>query len=125
MAVDHLLEEEGGLAADPPAFAIAAALSVGIALVLFRVVIPRVLARPDAAERAATVGLVLSMLALASIPLLFLGPPFVLGGAGFALGLVGRTGGHRGRATVAVAAGGAVVFVGAVAYTAVATQKLV
>jgi hypothetical protein len=68
---------------------------------------------------------VLSTLALASIPLLSLGPPFVLAGAGFVLGLVGRTGGHRGRATVAVAAGGAVVFVGAVAYTAVAIQKLV
>jgi hypothetical protein len=125
MAVDHLLEEDGGFAADPPAFAIAGVLSLLLALLLFGVVVPRVLARPDSADRAATIGLVSSVLAVASIPVLFLGPPFVLGGSGVALGLLGRSGRKHGRATAAVVAGSTVVVLGAVAYTAVAIDKLV
>jgi hypothetical protein len=125
LAVDHLLEEDGGFAADPPAFAIAGVLSLLLALLLFGVVVPRVLARPDSADRAATIGLVSSVLAVATIPVLFLGPPFVLGGSGVALGLVGRSSRKHGRATAAVVVGTTVVVLGAVAYTAVAIDKLV
>jgi hypothetical protein len=124
MAVDHLLDEDGGFTADPPAFAIAAAVCVILALLLFGALIPRVLARPDAAEQAATVGLALSLLAVATVPVLFLGPPFLLGGGGVALGQVGRTGSRRRRATAAVVLGAAVVILATAAYTVVAIDKL-
>ena len=84
MAVDHLLDEDAGFTADPPGHVIAAAFRVILALLLFRALIPRVLSRPDAAEQGATVGLALSLLAVATVPVLFLGPPFVLGGGGVA-----------------------------------------
>ena len=124
MAVDHLLDEDAGFTADPPAFAIAAALCVILALLLFGALIPRVLSRPDAAEQGATVGLALSLLAVATVPVLFLGPPFVLGGGGVALGQIGRTGSRRRLATAAVVLGAAVVIFATVAYAVVAIDKL-
>jgi hypothetical protein len=50
------------------------------------------------------------------IALIWLGPPFVLAGAGIALGLLGR-GGERGvRAYAAVVIGAAVILLAAAAY---------
>ena len=121
MAIDHLIgtEEEpsddSGLA-DPAAFLISVALTLALAAFLFSVVVRRA-AREDA-DRAATKALVCSLLAIPAMALLFLGLPFPLAGAGVALGLLGREGMRRGRATAAVAIGVLVIAVAAVAYVA-------
>lgn len=57
--------------------------------------------------------------ALAVIPglaLIWLGLPFVLAGSGIALGLVGRGGERRGRATAAVVIGAGILVLGPAAY---------
>ena len=123
MAVDHLLDEDAGFTADPPAFAIAAAFASSSPSSSSGALIPRVLSRPDAAEQGATVGLALSLLAVATVPVLFLGPPFVLGGGGVALGR-SETGSRRRLATAAVVLGAAVVIFATVAYAVVAIDKL-
>jgi hypothetical protein len=120
MAVDHLLGDDPGLE-DPPAFLIASALSLGLALLLFGRVVPRA---KDDPRRAATYGLVLSVVGAVGIfALLWLGLPFVLAGAGIALGLAGRTGPRRGRAAAAVGLGAAVLLLATGFYVADAVSS--
>jgi hypothetical protein len=120
-AIDHLIGTEdepgddSGLA-DPPAFLISVALTLTLAAILFGVVVRR--AGQEDADRAATKALVCSLLAIPAMALLFLGLPFPLAGAGIALGLLGREGTRRRRATAAVAIGVLVITVAAVAYVA-------
>jgi len=109
MAYDHLVPGDSG------GFVIGAALSVVLAAALFAWLVPRAKAT---AERAANTGLVCSALAvIPGIALIWLGLPFVLAGSGIALGLVGRGGERRGRATAAVLIGAGLFVVGAAAYT--------
>jgi hypothetical protein len=75
-------------------------VSLVLALALFGWLVRRWTKTP---ERAANAALVCSVLAvIPGIALVWLGVPFVLAGCGIALGLSGREGDRRGRATAAV-----------------------
>jgi hypothetical protein len=108
MAYDHLVP------GDPGAFVIGSTLSIVLALALFLWLIPRL---KRTTTRAANAALTCSAIAvIPGVALLWLGLPFVLAGGGIALGLIGREGERRGRATAAVIAGAAVLALGAAAY---------
>lgn len=115
MAVDHLLGNESdnpdtGLV-DPVAFVVSVALSIGVAVLLFGRVVPRAESRGPA--RAAVVGVILSVLSFVpGIGFLWLGFPFVIAGAGIALGLVGLSGARRRLAILALAIAAAPILVG-------------
>lgn len=123
MAVDHLLEQGGGFAADPWAFVLAVGLSLALAGVVFGRVVPR--ANAAGPESAATRALACSLLAAVGlVPLLWLGLPIVLGAGGIALGLNGRRGERRRLALAAIALGAIVVGLGTSAYAWQAVDKL-
>ncbi len=125
MAVDHLLEDGGAVPADLPAFAIASVLSLAVAALVFGRVVPRAKASADGAERQAKAGIACSLLAVLAVPTaLWLGLPFVLGGGGVALGLLGRHGERRRLADAAVALGALVLLLGASNYVVQAVAKL-
>jgi hypothetical protein len=108
MAYDHLVP------GDPGGFVIGSALSVVLAAALFAWLVPR---SKSSEARAGNTGLVCSALAVVpGVALIWLGLPFVLAGSGIALGLVGREGERRGRATAAVVIGVGVFVLGAAAY---------
>lgn len=108
MAVDHLLEDGGGFAADPAAFGIGVGLSLALAAVVFGRVVSR--ARAVGPESAAKRAIVCSLLAAVGlVTLLWLGLPIVLGAGGMALGLIGRRGERRRLALAAIAVGVIVV----------------
>jgi hypothetical protein len=115
MVVDHLLGTEpdageSGLA-DPATFAVSAVLTLAAASFLFGWLVPRV--RRQGAERAASVGLVSSVVsAVPGIVLLWLGFPYVCAGAGAQLGRDGRRGARSGRALAAVVVGTAILLFG-------------
>lgn len=125
MAVDHLMGDDAPILEDPAAFAISSGLCIALALFVFGRLVPRIKASTESAELAAKRGIVLSALAVVGLPFtLWLGLPFVLGGGGAALGLLGR-GGERSRlATVAAVLGALVVVLGAVGYGAEFVRKL-
>ncbi len=104
MIVDHWLGDESGID-DPAAFFGSTAAALIVAAFLFGRVIPHVKLHPERAERAARQGIVCSALGLVTLPAIFLGFPVVLGGAGVALGLLGRDGRHRALATAAIIIG--------------------
>jgi hypothetical protein len=119
MAIDHLVGTEddgdGELLADPVTFAISVAVSGAAALVLFGWLIPRVTSQGR--ERAATTGLVCSLLSLVpGVALLWLGLPFVMAGAGVALGLEGRRSERRRQAVASIVVGLAVLGLGTALY---------
>jgi hypothetical protein len=123
MVVDHLLEEGGGLTADPPGFAIFTAVALVGAAVVFGVAVPRL--RAGSPERAAKGAFVCSLLAvMALVFALWLGLPFVLGGGAVAVGLFALDGERRRLATAAIAIGALVVLLGTAGYVAVAVDKL-
>lgn len=103
MARDHL---SGG---DTIAFLTTSAVALSVAAAVFAYLIPRTKANPASSTVAAKRGLVCSLLALVSIPTLFVGLPFVLGGGGVALGLLGRNGNRARLATAAIVIGAIVV----------------
>ena len=115
MVVDHWLGDESGID-DPAAFFASTACCLLVAAVLFGRLIPTTKRHPERAERAARQGVVCSVLGLITLPAIFLGFPVVLGGAGIALGLIGRDGRHRALATVAIVIGALPVLAG-LAYT--------
>jgi hypothetical protein len=122
MAVDHLMGSDPGLE-DPPAFLTASGLSVALAAFLFARVVPR--ATEAGADRAARNALTLSVLALVpGLATLWLGLPFVLAGAGVALGLTARDGGPSRRATAAIAIGAIALLVSTTVYVVQAIEKL-
>jgi hypothetical protein len=111
MAIDHLFgtESEPGESwpVDPGAFVLSVALAFALTAVLFRFVVSP--AQPETATKRAVV---CSVLAVVTVPLLFLAVPFPFAGAGIALGLEGRTR----PATAAAAVGALVLAAGLVAY---------
>jgi hypothetical protein len=119
MAIDHLVGTEGGeddsFPVDPAMFAIALVLSVAAAGLLFGWLVPR--QRRRGPERAARTGLVCSVLSIVpGVAFVWIGFPFVIAGAGLALGLEGRRGTRRLEATVAVVVAALVLGLGALAY---------
>lgn len=120
MAVDHLMGSDPGLE-DPPVFVASTALSLLLAALVFGVLVPRTKARGRDSGSAATRAIVCSALAVLAFPLtLWLGLPFVLGGGGIALGLLGRDGSRRRLATAAIVIGAAVIIVATALYAAAA-----
>jgi uncharacterized membrane protein YozB (DUF420 family) len=121
MAVDHLVGTDRGEgdegAVDPGAFLVTAGLSLVVAFVVFGRVVPRAREDPVRADRRA---LVCSLLAVATLPLAFLGFPVVLGGGAVALGLIARRGVHRRVGAIAVALGSSVLLLGSLVYTVAA-----
>lgn len=112
LVVDHLIH------GDVAAFVVTSAIALTVAAALFGQLIPRTKASANAVVLAAKRGMLCSGLAVLSIPMLFVGLPFVLGSAGVALGLLGR-GGDRDRLAVAAITLGALVVLFAVGVFAV------
>jgi hypothetical protein len=126
MAVDHLLDEDGGMAADPGGFALTVGVSLALAAFVFGRVVPRAKASPERVERATKAGFVCGVLALpAFLTSLWLGLPFALAGGAIALGLIGREGRGGRRATAAVVLGAIVLVLSAGTYVEQAVDKLV
>jgi hypothetical protein len=116
MAVDHLVgtEDDGGDAtfADPWVFLGTSAGALVLTTLLFRFVV-----RSDDPLRAPTRAIACGLLAVLSLPLLFLALPFPFAGAAVALGLIGREGRRRGLAGAGLVLGGLVLALGVGAYT--------
>lgn len=95
---------------DVRGFVTGLAVTVVLAAVLFWKVLPSAVGAAPKANRPATVGLVTSIFAFVGIALFWLGVPFVVAGAGFALGRVGQQRPvRRGWAKAAVAISAVVV----------------
>ena len=124
MAVDHLLgterTDDDGLV-DPTMFLISVVLSLAAAAVLFGWLVPR--ERRKGPERSARSGLVCSIASIVpGIAFVWIGFPFVVAGAGLALGLEGRRGSRRAEAGAAVVIGGLALFLGTLAYAVAAVS---
>jgi hypothetical protein len=120
LAVDHLIGEgeadEDPFPVDLPAFLVGSAVVLSLTAVLFRVVVPR---SADAqSARTARAALACSVLAVVTVPLLFLAVPFPFAGAGIALGLIAREGERPRLAGAAIVIGAAVIALGVGAYVA-------
>jgi MFS family permease len=119
MVVDHLLGDDPGLE-DPPMFAIACAVTLGLSALVFGRIVPRA----QRANREARDGLILSIVAIVpGIATLWLGPPFVLAGGGLALGLHAWSVRDR-RGVAAVALAVLMLGFGTVAYSVQLVDKL-
>jgi hypothetical protein len=124
MAIDHLFGNESGdqdddqFPVDPAMFAISVGLSLVLAVVLLGWLVPR--QRSAGPERAARSGLICSVLSVVpGITLVWVGVPFVVAGAGVALGLEGRAGSRRREATAAVVIGALALTLGTAGYLVV------
>jgi len=118
MAIDHLVGTESepgetGLA-DPGAFVLSVVLGLALVAVFFGRVVLR--AVRDEPEESTLKAVAFSLLAILTLPLLFLAVPFPFAGAGLALGLHAREGRRWLLGTAAVVVGGVVLGLGAVAY---------
>jgi hypothetical protein len=124
MAIDHVVgtdrADDQGLV-DPAMFAISVGLSLAVAALRFGWLVPRETSRGP--ERAARSGLVCSVVSvIPGIAFLWVGFPFVVAGAGLALGLEGRGSRRRFESRAAVVIGGLVLVVGAAAYVVAALR---
>ena len=111
--IDHWLGDEPGVD-DPVAVVGGALVSLGLAAFLFLRLVPNTQHGPEAADEAAKRGLLCSVLGLATVPLIFLGFPVVLGGAGVALGLIGLAGTRRRLAIAAIVVGALPILAGVI-----------
>ena len=116
MAVDHLIGTEGdgdeGTFADPWVFLATSAGALVLTALLFRFVV-----RSDDRHRAPTRAIACGLLAVLSLPLLFVAVPFPFAGAAVGLGLIGREGRRRRVAAAGIVLGALVLALGAGAYT--------
>jgi hypothetical protein len=124
MAVDHLIgterTDDEGLV-DPAMFSISVVLSLAVAAVLFGWFIPH--ERRHGPERSARSGLVCSIASVVpGLAFIWVGFPFVVAGAGLALGIEGRSGTRRTEAAAAVVIGALVLVLGSVAYVVAAVR---
>jgi energy-converting hydrogenase Eha subunit A len=121
MAIDHLIgtesERDESQSAEPIAFVTTTALALGLTAILFRFVVGRAQRQP---QTVATKAIACSVLAVATVPLLFLAVPFPFAGAGITLGLMGRDGSRRGLSTSAVVVGALVLALSLGVYVAAA-----
>lgn len=96
-----------GSSADVVGFAVGTTVTVALAGVLFGTVVPRTLRAPGETNRPAMTGLAISLFALVSLALHWLGVPLVIAAAGLVLGRRGREradrSGRRGPASAAFA----------------------
>ena len=118
MAIDHLVGTESepgetGLA-DPATFVLSVVLALALVVLCFGLFVRR--AVRDEPEESTLKAVAFSLLAVLTVPLLFLAVPFPFAGAGLALGLHARDGRRWLLATAAVVVGGFVLGLGAVAY---------
>ncbi len=113
MAVDHLVGDDPGLE-DPPAFLVSAAIIVVIAALLFGLVVLRAL-------NPGRTGLIIALLAVLTLPLIWLGVPFAVAPAAIALGL---RAGRSVAATAAIVIGIVVLLLVTGAYVYSAVDKL-
>jgi hypothetical protein len=115
MAVDHLIgtEDDGddGTFADPWVFLGTAAGAIVLTALLFRLAV-----RGDDPLGASTRAIACGLLAVLSLPLLFLAVPFPFAGAAIALGLIGRESRRRRLAAGGIVLGALVLALGAAAY---------
>ena len=109
MAVDHLVGDDPGLE-DPPAFLISAAIILVITTLLFGRVVRR-------ARDPGRAGLIVAVVAVASLPLIWLGVPVAVAPAAIALGT--RGGGRLATAAVAIGSLVLLLVTGAYAYDAI------
>ena len=118
MAIDHLVgtESEPGESglADPPTFLLSVVLALLLVWLLFALVVRQ--AVREEPEESTLKAVALSLLAVLTLPLLFLAVPFAFAGAGLALGLHAREGRRWVLGTAAVVVGGVVIAVGVLAY---------
>ena len=119
MAVDHLMGDDPGLE-DLPTFLLGSGLTLTLAVIVFGRVVPHAPADP---AKAATRGLVLSLLSVPLMVTIWLGLPFVTAGGGVALGLAGRRGRNTRRATVALVIGTGLLLLGCAGYVEQAIRK--
>lgn len=116
MAVDHLIgtdDDDNERFAEPGVFAGTAAAAIVATFLLFRFVVRSSADEPD---RAATKAITFGLVAVLTLPLLFLAAPFPFAGAAIALGLTGREGRRRGLATAGLVLGAGVLALGVGAY---------
>jgi hypothetical protein len=119
MAIDHLIgtgePDEPGLE-DPGAFV----LGVGVTLVLVALFFGLVVRRAvrEEPEGSTLKAVAFSLLAILTLPLLFLAVPFAFAAAGLALGLHARDGRRWLLGTAAVVVGGVLLALGVLAYLA-------
>lgn len=99
MWFDHMRGDDPGYE-DPVAFFVSVGLVLAVAALLFGYVVPRVRSDPS---RAARRGLLTSVISVPTIALIWLGVPWVVAGAGIAMGLIGLRGARRSLATAAIA----------------------
>lgn len=124
MAVDHLIGDDPGLE-DPAAFAVSSALSLALAALMFGRIVPRAISADPHGERAARDGLISSIVAVVpGVTTIWLGLPFILAGAGLALGISSRGRRPSTRATAAVVIGALTLLGGAGTYLVQAIDKL-
>jgi hypothetical protein len=120
MVGDHLLGDDPGLE-DPAAFLISAALSVVAAALLFGLVVLRSTSVP---ERAAKRALVWGAIAVLTLPLIFLGLPYVVAAGAIALGLIGLRSERRRSAFAGIVLGSVVLLLAVLAAAIETVPKL-
>jgi hypothetical protein len=117
MAIDHLVgtESEGDESpgAEPGVFVGTALFALALVGALFRFLVAPAHRN---LRSAATKAIVCAVLAIVTLPLLFLAVPFPFAGAGIALGLLARDGPHPRLGAGAAVAGTLVILLGLVAY---------
>jgi hypothetical protein len=101
MWFDHMRGLDPGYD-DPAAFFISVGVVIALAVGLFGFVVPRVRSDP---ARAARGGMITSAISVLTLALLWLGVPWVVAGAGIAMGLIGLDGERRRLAAGAIAIG--------------------
>ena len=101
MWFDHMRGDDPGYE-DPVAFFVSVGVVFATAVVLFGYVVPGVRSDP---RRAARRGLVTSVLSVLTVALIWLGVPWVVAGAGIAMGVIGLEGERRRIAALAIIVG--------------------
>jgi hypothetical protein len=119
MAIDHLIgtesERSESQSAEPIAFVASTVLALVLTALLFLLVVRGAKRKGDG---VATKAIICSLLAVVTVPLLFLAVPFPFAGAGIALGLLGRDGTRPRLSIAAVVIGALVLALGLGAYIA-------
>lgn len=101
MWFDHMRGDDPGFE-DPVAFFLSAGLCIALAAVLFGYVVRGVRLDPDSAARR---GVITSVISVVTIALVWLGVPWIVAGAGIAMGTIGLRAERRRFAVLAIVIG--------------------